>query len=131
MEVLRLVTVAIAGVSLTLLVRQHRPDLALLIAAACALCLCMWSMAALSHVLNASRRIVELSGADREYVLIMLRAIGISYIVRFASDICSDAGQSAIAHHIDTAGRLLILICAMPLFYAAVDILGALASGGA
>lgn len=45
----------------------------------------------------------------------MLRCMGIAVIIQLAQTVCSDCGQNALATATELAGRILILLCAMPL----------------
>ena len=55
------------------------------------------------------------SGVDSEYAKVLLKSVGICFICQFSSDICRDSGQSALAGKVELAGKILILISALPL----------------
>ena len=50
------------------------------------------------------------------YIAILLKTIGIAYISEFASQICNDAGEKAIASKISLGGKILILSFSVPIF---------------
>ena len=45
----------------------------------------------------------------------LLKIIGIAYIAEFGAQITKDAGQGAIASKIELAGKILILVMAIPI----------------
>ena len=47
---------------------------------------------------------------------LLLRALGLCLTTQFACDVCKDAGETAIAARLETAGRAALLLLAMPLF---------------
>ena len=53
-------------------------------------------------------------GIDPGYFSVLIKTIGIAYIAQLGSQICSDAGESAIASKVDLCGRLVILVTVMP-----------------
>lgn len=55
------------------------------------------------------------TGMNPEYAKILLKAVGICFICQFSSDICKDSGQSALSGKVELAGKILILISALPL----------------
>ena len=55
------------------------------------------------------------TGVNQDYAKILLKAVGICFICQFSSDICKDSGQSALAGKVELAGKILILISALPL----------------
>lgn len=55
------------------------------------------------------------SNVNPEYAKVLLKSVGICFISQFSSDICKDSGQSALAGKVELAGKILILISALPL----------------
>lgn len=70
----------------------------------------------ISPIAETVRSIYERAGADEEYLTILFKALGICYITQFACDICRDSGESALASQAELAGKLSLLILALPLF---------------
>ena len=58
---------------------------------------------------------------DTEYIAIMLKMVGITYIAQFSSGICKDAGYQAIAAQIEIFGKLAILVVGMPVLLALLE----------
>lgn len=54
------------------------------------------------------------------YVKTILKIIGIAYIAEFGAQITKDAGQGAIASKIELAGKVLILLMAIPIITAII-----------
>ena len=50
-----------------------------------------------------------------EYSEILLKTLGVSLTVQTASDICRDAGESAIASKVELFGKAEILIISIPI----------------
>ena len=61
------------------------------------------------------KKLSEMTGTEKEYTSAMLRACGISFIAEFASHICTDAGETALASRIRLAQRLAIIVIAIPM----------------
>ncbi len=49
------------------------------------------------------------------YLPPVLKAFGVCLVTRLAADICRDAGQQTVASHVETAGKLAMLVIALPL----------------
>lgn len=69
--------------------------------------------------------LAELAGAAGvgEYLSLLLKALGICCITKFASDFCKDAGHAALSAKIDLLGRCAVLVMGMPLISNIVQIL--------
>lgn len=69
------------------------------------------------------------SGVDSEYAKVLLKSVGICFICQFSSDICKDSGQSALAGKVELAGKILILVSALPLMEEILTTANSLISG--
>jgi stage III sporulation protein AD len=66
--------------------------------------------------------VFEQAGADKSYLNVLFKALGICYITQFASDICRDSGEGALAVQIELAGKISLLLLALPMFEALADL---------
>lgn len=55
------------------------------------------------------------SGIQMVYLKTILKIIGIAYIAEFGAQIVRDAGQESIASKIELAGKVLIMVLAIPI----------------
>jgi stage III sporulation protein AD len=46
---------------------------------------------------------------------LLIKALGIGYLCRFASDLCRDAGETALAGYVELAGKVMIVVLSFPL----------------
>lgn len=51
-------------------------------------------------------------GLNSDYIMLIFKVVGIAYIIQLAAQICTDAGESAIASKVELAGRVMILLAA-------------------
>lgn len=75
-----------------------------------------------SPVTETIRNIYDKAGADEEYLTILFKALGICYVTQFACDVCRDSGENALATQAELAGKVSLLIIALPLFNSLADI---------
>ena len=50
-----------------------------------------------------------------QYVETILKGIGIVFLTQICADICRDSGEGALAGHIETVGKLELLLLCVPL----------------
>lgn len=82
----------------------------------------------ISPILDKIEDLFNASGVPNEYLEIIFKAIGICYITQLGCDCCKDANENAIASELELAGKLALLIIALPLFSALTDIVKELIS---
>lgn len=66
---------------------------------------------------NASQTIKNLfdsSELGSETIKAVIKIIGAAYVVEFSSSLCRDMGENSIASKIEAAGRVFIVIMAVP-----------------
>ena len=66
-------------------------------------------------ILQMIERVASEAKVSNVYVETLLKIIGIAYIAEFGAQITKDAGQGAIASKIELAGKILILVMAIPI----------------
>ena len=70
----------------------------------------------MSPALGKIKNLITYAHIPHEYGAILLKSLGICFAVQFASDSCKDAGENSMASKIEFAGKIGILITALPLF---------------
>jgi len=76
----------------------------------------------LNPVISAIESLFTLTGISEDYLKIIFKAIGICYLTQLGCDYCKDAGENAFASELELAGKVSLLIIALPLFTALIDI---------
>ena len=121
MEIIRISVVGVAGVFLAILVKQVRPEYSLYITMAAGIAILFYSAGKLSYLITSLRNIQQYVPVDTEYMTILLKMIGITYLGQFCAGVCKDAGYSAVAGQIEIYGRLAVLAVSMPVLTALLE----------
>ncbi|MGI6030438.1 MAG: SpoIIIAC/SpoIIIAD family protein [Eubacteriales bacterium] len=129
-QMMRFAGMGLACALLCVMVRQQRPDFAALLSLACGVMLLSSACALLQPVLLSVQRLLQQANIQQEHFALLLKAIGITYLAQFASDVCMESGEKAIAGHIQLLSRVVILLMALPLYLAVFQLLEKLAGGG-
>lgn len=121
MDILQIALAGIVSMLLALYVRQYRPELSPLLTLAAGIFILLPAMSVLEIVIDKVVYIANECRIDSGYISIILKVIAIAYICQFSSDMCKDAGQSALAGKIEFAARILILFQSLPIATALID----------
>ncbi len=68
-----------------------------------------------------SSAVPSFEGADGDAIAVILKTLAIAYLTGFGSDICTDAGQRAVANALETAGKAIMLSMALPMLLGIFD----------
>jgi stage III sporulation protein AD len=74
-------------------------------------------------VIEVLKYFASKTNIDLLYFTTILKVIAIAYITEFGAQVCKDAGESAIASKIEFGGKVLIMIMAIPILAALMDII--------
>lgn len=77
----------------------------------------------LEGITGSLERLEKLLNQDMQYVALLMKMIGVTYLSEFASSLCRDAGYSAVAGQIELVGKLTILTIGMPIVLALFELM--------
>ena len=114
-ELIKIFALCIITVGVTVLLRQYKPEYAFLCLIAGGVVI-LFSM--VSNIGSAISQLYALCGENPQISFcfkIAVKALGISYLTTFTSDLCQDFGQSALALKAELCGKIAIFLLAVPL----------------
>ena len=115
MSVVAVVAISLIAGAVFITVKQWKPELALPLGIACGCIILGALLAPLSGIIGEIKSIMEKSGIASEYIKIMLKALGISYLVSFATEACDDFGLSSLSSKVELCGKIAIAVLTLPL----------------
>ena len=123
MEIIKIVGVSIFAVIMIIILKGYRPEMALVLSIVTGIGIMLFAIYKMSSVINILNDLVTKSGINKDFLLIIIKVIGIAYIVEFGKNICIDAGQSSIATKLEMAGKVIIVVLTIPLISSLVNVL--------
>ena len=123
MEVIKIVGVSIFAVIMIIILENYRPEMALVLSIITGIGIMLYAISKMSSVINVLNDLVSKSGVNTDFLLIIIKVIGIAYIVEFGKNVCIDAGQSSIATKLEMAGKVVIVVLTIPLISSLVNVL--------
>ncbi|MBQ1248980.1 MAG: stage III sporulation protein AD [Selenomonadales bacterium] len=121
MDMVQVIGIGMTAVLLILVVRRSHPELAVQITIVVAGIVFFLVLDKLRMIIELFTEMAKRAGIGEMYLIILLKIIGISYLVEFGAQVCRDAGEGAIASKIELAGKVMILVMAVPIIAFALD----------
>jgi len=115
MEIIQIVGLGFIVTLLSLVIRSQRPDIAVQLSIALATIIFLMVLGKISVVLDLFRDLAEKAGVGQIYLNTILKIIGIAYITEFGAQVCRDAGEGAVASKIEFAGKVMVMVMAIPI----------------
>lgn len=123
MEIMKAAMIGVGAVVLALKFKGINQEYSIYLSLAACLILMGIAISQLEVLIAYIKTLYGYLMLDSIYLKILLKIIGIAYLCEFASNLCKDAGYSAVAGQIEMAGKLSILIVSMPVMTALLDTL--------
>ena len=122
MNIFKIVGFGIISVSLIIILKNQKPEMALMCVVTASIIMLLFIVDELTSVIELLNRLIENSSIDINFLKIILKVVGISYIVEFGKNICNDAGESSIANKIEIAGKVIIVSLSIPIITSLLEI---------
>ncbi|GAA0350934.1 stage III sporulation protein AD [Bacillus horti] len=121
MEIIQLVGLGFVATILILLIKEQKPIFAFALTAVTGVIIFLFLIDKIAEVINVLESLATNGGIQLVYLKTILQIIGIAYIAEFGAQITRDAGQGAIASKIELAGKILIMVLAIPIITVIIE----------
>lgn len=125
-DVIKLSAGAIVALCAVMIIRNHRPELAMQVSIAAGIAILACGVNAVGDIAQTAKTIMMRYELDSESLGSAVKIIGIAYIAQFSSDTCRDCGENSLAGKVELVGRLMMVAAALPLVISTLDAIGGL-----
>ena len=123
MDIMKIVMTGIIAALLAVVLREEKPETAFAVSLLTGLVIFVFVITKLNSVMTVFKHFAAKANIDILYFSTILKVIAIAYITEFGAQICRDAGEGAIAAKVEFAGKVLIMVIAIPILAALMDIM--------
>lgn len=106
---------------LALVVKEHKPIFAFLLTVFVGVVIFLFLIDKISTIIEMLEELALQANINLVYVQTVLKIVGIAYIAEFGAQIAKDAGQGAMASKIELAGKVLIMVMAIPIISVIIE----------
>lgn len=121
MEIIKIVAFSFIALFIVLLFKGKRDDIAVQISIVAGIFIFFFLISKMTMVLQFLQQISLKANIDFVYLNTILKILGIAYLATFCSEICNDAGEKNIGSKVEFAGKILILVLAIPILMAVLQ----------
>ena len=123
MEIFKIVGIGIVATVLVVILKDTRPEFALYISLVTGVIIFSMILGELSYVIQTLNTLAIRTNVEFTYFSTILKIIGMAYVVEFGAQISRDAGEDSIALKIELGGKVLIMVLAIPILLALMDLI--------
>ena len=111
MEIIQIIGIAIISTILCLFIKKDRPEFANFIAIT----------AGVIILLSVILKLTDRANIPSMYISLIIKLIGIAYIMEFAVSLCKDCGENNIASKLEFGGKIIIMSMSFPILLSIID----------
>jgi len=115
LHIFQLVGIGLTATVLVTVLRPRVPQLAMMVGMLAGIVLLITVVRNLETVVQTLADLASAAKVDHGFLSTVLKIIGIAYVVEFAAQVARDAQEGALAGKIELAGKVGIVILALPI----------------
>lgn len=116
MNIIGIAGTALVAAILSAMLKRYHQEYAIIINIAAGVIIIVQILANISPAIKQLNVLLSSAGLSSDYTLILFKSLGICFLAQFAGDSCRDAGENALATKVELAGKIAIVLLALPMF---------------
>lgn len=121
MEIVKVVAFAFIALFIVLILKDRKQELAIQVSIIAGIFIFLFLINKITIILQILEQLSLKANIDFIYLNTVFKILGIAYLSSFCSQICNDAGESSIGSKVEFAGKILILVLAIPILMAVLQ----------
>ena len=121
MEVMQLVGIAMVSTILCLVIRKDRPEMANFVGITAGVIILLSVVMKLGFIIDGIQSLADKVNIPAMYISLIIKLIGICYIIEFAVSLCNDCGEKNIASKLEFGGKIIIMTMSFPILLSIID----------
>lgn len=116
MNIVAICALALITSVIAVTLKRYNGEMSLMVAIAGCIFIFLSLLSSFTSLYDTVNKILSSTGINVTYITVLLKAVGICFVTEFACDCCKDAGQNALASNVSVAGKIMVLVTAIPLY---------------
>ncbi len=122
-ELIRVAVLGVVTAVFVMIISEKQPEIGLALALAFGVIALVIAFGKAGAIIGAIEDVINKAGIEGKLLVPILKVTGMAYITQFSADICKDAGQNSIAGKVETVGKIMILVVAVPIATSLIQII--------
>ena len=107
--------IAIVAVAACVLLQKTNPEFSMAVALITGILIFLFVLSSFTPILKTLEYWMNEFHLNNVYFMTVIKTLGVCYLTQLASDTCKDAGYVSVASKVELAGKVTILLLALPL----------------
>ena len=121
MSIMQIVLLALVGAVASILLKKTAPEIAMLVGIATGTIILYFAIGLAKDIISTVTMTAETFNIDLQYIKLVIKIIGITYLSEFVISSLNDAGESGIASKVEMFTKIFIVSMSLPVFSALIQ----------
>ncbi|MGL4796827.1 MAG: stage III sporulation protein AD [Paraclostridium sp.] len=122
-DVMKLVGLAITSTILCMIIKKDRPEMAMFIGILTGIMILFSVTYKLNFIIENINDLAHKANIPTMYISLIIKLIGIAYLMEFAIQICKDCGEGNIASKLEFGGKIIVMTMSFPILVSIIDMI--------
>ena len=123
MDIVKLIGIGLIALVIIIIVKQYKPEFAIYVSLVAGILILGMTFDTISQIVGVINDYTNKASINNKFVIVLLKITGIAILAEFATSICKDAGESAIATKIDIVTKVLIVSASIPIISSLLEVI--------
>ncbi|MBO1004292.1 stage III sporulation protein AD [Pseudogracilibacillus auburnensis] len=123
MDIIQIVLIGIIASLLYIILKDVQPTFAFVIILITSVLILMLVVKQIGIIIQLLTSLADKATINSFYLETILKIIGIAYITELGANVTKDAGLASVASKVELAGKIFILLLAIPIISAVVEVI--------
>ena len=120
---MQLIGIAIASTILCLLIKKERPEIAVFITIFTGVTILLSVIFKLNFIIEGIKNLADKANIPSMYITLIIKLIGIAYLMEFAIQLCKDCNEGNIASKLEFGGKIIVMSMSFPILLSIVEMI--------
>lgn len=121
MEIIKIIGVGFVAIIIISIIKQYKPEFTIYVSILAGVIILAFATDKISGIINLLQNIASKTNININFIKILIKITGIAILTEFASSVCKDAGDTAIASKVDIGGKVLIVSFSVPIIQSLLE----------
>jgi len=115
MDIIKIIGVAFVTAITSALLKNTKPELSFAVTVTGVIVILLFLVDSMQNTFALFQSLAQLTGVENGLLKILLKIVGVGYLTEFGASILTDFGSGAVANKVELAGKITILLLALPI----------------
>ena len=120
---MQLIGVCIVSTSVCLVIKKERPEIAMFIGILTGALILFSVVSKLNFIIESIQDLSKRANIPTMYITLIIKLIGIAYLMEFAIRLCNDCGETNISSKLEFGGKIMVMTMSFPILLSIMEMI--------